>query len=223
MGQKKHSSLISSGSLTYKNYAPFSNVPDQGTLLVVSLWCCSTGWSILPSAAPTNAYRPIVNSVSLDVLHFAICSISTLIQLPPGWHSPKPCGRRWAWQPVAQLGASRWEAANISLNPPFLLPSPIPTATVKSLLIMSFCLTHLSPNSSIWDGLKTGKKKKKRREAAHFASWITPLRKVLILSTIFSSFFLSFLLQLLFCIFLFLSLCKKRNQVRKKERRGTLI
>lgn len=121
----------------------------------------------------------------------SICSIPTLIQLPPGWHSSESYGRRWAWQPGAQLGAFHWEPANISLNPFFPLCSPIPTATVKSLLIMPFCLTHLSQNCSIWDGLKT-EKKKKRREAAHFASWTTPFRKdnsVLIFSTIFSSFF----------------------------------
>lgn len=120
----------------------------------------------------------------------SICSIPTLIQLPPGWHSSESYGRRWAWQPGAQLGAFHWEPANISLNPFFPLCSPIPTATVKSLLIMPFCLTHLSQNCSIWDGLKT--EKKKRREAAHFASQTTPFRKansVLIFTTIFSSFF----------------------------------
>lgn len=68
----------------------------------------------------------------------SICSIPTLIQLPPGWHSPKSYGRRWAWQPGAQLGAFHWEPANISLNPFFPLCSPVPTATVKSLLIMPF-------------------------------------------------------------------------------------
>lgn len=71
--------------------------------------------------------------VSLDAPHFTICSIPTLIQLPPGWHSPKSCSRRWARQPGAQLGASHWEPANIALNPPFLLCSRIPTATETTI------------------------------------------------------------------------------------------
>lgn len=37
----------------------------------------------------------------------------------------------WAQQqPGAQLGASRWETANLSLNPPFLLRSPVPNCEI---------------------------------------------------------------------------------------------
>lgn len=108
---------------------------------------------------------------------------------------------------------------------PWIHPScyALPYPTVKLLLMMPFHLTHLSQNSSFWDGLKT-EKKKKRREAACFASWITPLRKansVLIFSTIFSLSFLSSSTSLLYLPLV--SLCKKRNQVRKKERWRTLI
>lgn len=181
---------------------------------------------------PIYSHKCIVSHTKLSVLKMcctsstrassraSICSIPTLIHLPPGWHSPKSYGRRWAWQPGAQLGAFHWEPANISLNPFFPLSSPAPRATVKSLLIMPFSLTHLSQNCSIWDGLKTGENK--RREAAHFASWTPPLRKansVLIFSTIF--FPLSSSTSLLYL--LFVSFCKKRKRVRKKERWRTLI
>lgn len=117
----------------------------------------------------------------------SICSIPTLIQLPPGWHGPKSYGRRWAWQPGAQLGAFHWEPANISLNPFFSLRSPVPTATVKSLLIMPFCLTHLSQNCSIWG--------KKKEGSCSFCFLDNSFKKsqlcsdFLIFSTIFSSVF----------------------------------
>lgn len=130
----------------------------------------------------------------------------------------------WLAQPKVlrqKMGTATWGSAGSfplracqhCLESPLLT---IPTATVKPLLIMPFHLTHLSWNSSIWDALKT---ENKRREAARFASWITALRKansVLIFSTIFSLSFLSSSTSLLYLPFV--SLCKKRNQVRKKER-----
>ena len=120
----------------------------------------------------------------------------------------------WARQPGAQQGASRWETANISLNPPFLLRSPMPTATVKLLFITPLCLTHFSPNSSIWDGLKTGKKRGgKLLLEKPTLFWFSPL--------FFPLSFLSSSTSLLYLPFV--SLCKKRNQVRKKERWRTLI
>lgn len=146
----------------------------------------------------------------------SICSIPTLIQLPPGWHGPKSYGRRWAWQPGAQLGAFHWEPANISLNPFFSLRSPVPTATVKSLLIMPFCLTHLSQNCSIWE--------KKRGKLLILLPGQLLLEKPTLFW--FSPLFfpLSFLSSSTSLLYLpFVSLCKKRNRVRKRERWRTLI
>lgn len=153
----------------------------------------------------------------------SICSIPTLIQLPPGWHSSESYGRRWAWQPGAQLGAFHWEPANISLNPFFPLCSPIPTATVKSLLIMPFCLTHLSQNCSIWDGLKTEKKKRGGKLLILLPGQLLLEKTTLFwFSPLFSP--LSFLSSSTSLLYLpFVSLCKKRNRVRKKERWRTLI
>lgn len=66
-------------------------------------------------------------------------------------------------------------------------------------------LTHLSQNCSIWDGLKTGKKKK---GSCSFCFLDNSFQKSQLCSDFLHYFFLclSFLLQLLFCIFfLFLS------------------
>lgn len=71
-------------------------------------------------------------------------------------------------------------------------------------------------------------RKNKRREAAHFASWTIPFRKansVLIFSTIFF-LCLSFLLQLLFCIFLLFLSARRGTGLGKRndgERRSKLL
>lgn len=195
---------------------PSSTVICQGTSPVLPPSNHPKGWSISPSCS--QKHTNTLSCAELGSL-VALCAHLLCFQVSstPTWqHGQRSWGRRWLGTATQGWSCQLRRCQKSGMHPSYC-HCPYTQQLWNYCSLCPFTQPTSKQNFSIWGGLKT--EKKSRRESAHFASWITPRTKAnsfLILSTIF--LFLSFLLQLLFCNLPLVSLCKKRNQVRKKER-----